>query len=201
MIPHTDIIGHQIINNKAKHQWKTLVGALHDAYQEGGPLEHYLFHGTSLKCARYIQKEGVHATEVLMQDEDDEDNQCWTTTGTYWANPLIAAFYAEDKQYNNPNIKLAIIACPKDHIISEGIMAIDLQSLDCPLCDRLGKSEDDILNAWEGSEQTWEDCIRIYGSAVCLSPIGPEKITVIKTLEDIYNLIEAVRQQDNFKFP
>lgn len=197
-LPNADLVGASIGHPARRAEWRALIRALHEAAAPGSPLDGWVFHGTSLEQARSILSSGMNATDVLLRDgfpdRDGNPTQRWTT-GTYWATPAIAAYYAEDKieQREEPNALLAIVAARLADVEGEGMMEVDEQSLDCPIETRLGRSAEDIFGDWDASTKSWEDCLRIYGSAVCLSPVGPECMKLITSSDDLADILAEVQ--------
>lgn len=196
-IPAESKIGKNIANPSRRAEWLAMIGLLHEATAPGGPLHGYVCHGTSVDRTRTIAIQGLTTTEVLMRDGPEDSNgypeQRWTD-GTYWGIPTVAAFYAEDliESLENPNLELAIVIARLEDICQEGEMTVDEMTLDSPLSERLDRTEEELWQDWEQSAQSWQDGLTIYGSVVCLAPIGPEYLHILSTPEAVM----AFRDQD-----
>jgi hypothetical protein len=167
-------------------EWRALVTALDAAAGPDGPLAGWLFHGTSLTRAMGIAADGVLATDVLLPGGQRGTEDRWAY-GTYWATPRVAAAYAEDRiaECAGAGTAPAIVAVRLDDLCAEGVMVPDVQSLDCPLEAALGRTAKEAIAAWEASAQEWQDCLELFGTVVCLAPVGPEHVHVIASRADL----------------
>jgi hypothetical protein len=188
--PAADKIGHLITDPGIRASWLNLVSTLYRLSRPGEILHEFLFHGTTAERAESIKTRGVDATEVLMRD----DNGQWWTKGTYWARPEIAAYYAEDylQGADGQNIGLAILAIRRSDITTYGELVQDEQSLDWPICSRLGHDAATCHMIWQREskrQSRWEASIAATGSLVCLGPVGPEHLVILHDLADLQQLM------------
>jgi hypothetical protein len=192
-MPGQEFVGALIGDAARRSSWRDVVAALARESRTGGPLEGWLFHGTSGAEAESIAAEGLRTTDVLLRDED---GQYWTD-GTHWATAWIAAFYAEDRieSTGDPDLPLALVAARLSDIGAEGVLAQDEQSLDAPIVSRLGETLEGVAATYERAladgQEPWRASLAATGSLVCLSPVGPERLAVIRGLSDVARLLES----------
>jgi len=93
--PGAEWVGRQIGAEDARRAWLRLVLAVHDASRPGGPLDGWVFHGTSKADALAMAEDGMDARGVMMRTPGTDET--WWTEGTYWATAWIAAFTGEVK--------------------------------------------------------------------------------------------------------
>lgn len=170
--------------------WVALVRGLHDASRPGGALDSWLFHGTTGVRADSIAVDGLSTTDV---DMVDDDGHRWESDGTYWATAALAARYAEDRAESAEDdaLPLALVAVPRDALEAEGEMAPDIRSVEWPLVSWTGQDSDAVQAAWEATGRTADDCLALTGAIVCLSPVGPERLVILRTAADLEALLAA----------
>jgi hypothetical protein len=194
--PGVERVGELIGDPEARRRWVELALALRAAAGPGGPLEgRYLFHGCSARTAASIAASGFSRGSVCLPGPDSEE--CQFGPGVHLAEPWIACFYAEDRieSTDDPSLELAVVAVPFSKLDRWALIA-DLQSVDCPLTSRLGATLGDIAAAWEGSDQTWRDCLRIFGSVAYLRRPGPEGLRVVREAADVDRLVSEATAPD-----
>lgn len=174
--------------------WVALVRALHEASRPGGPLDGWLFHGTTEAMAASIAEDGMRTTSVEMHDPDTD--QWWEASGTYWATAVIAALYAEDRAHGieDSTLPLAIVAVRREDLELEGELAADLGSIEWPLASWTGRDDDAVRDEWQASGRTADDCLGLVGTLVCLGPVGPDPLVVLRRAADMDRLLAISAQ-------
>jgi hypothetical protein len=158
-------------------------------------LEGWAFHGTDAGCAADIRNEGVTTSfaiaKVPAEVAATDDPEWYETAATHWATPKVAAFYAEDRieKFEDPDLDLAIVAIRMEDLEEEGWLAVDGQTLDCPIASRLGRTEEELDRLWMASAQGWRDCWELYGTVLLLNPVSPENLRIIREMDDLQALI------------
>ena len=168
-----------------------------EAIRKDGLAEEFFFHGTSDSYLQDILREGVTTTDVVLRyqddlDEDGEPRMMWTH-GTYWATPRLAAWYAADTAINRRG-EPVLIACPRSWVREEGELTVDEMTLDFPPEPLLenGTSEE-LARGWEQEQdKSWKTFFNRYESLVCLGPVGPERLIVLRGAECVAKLREAL---------
>lgn len=188
-------IGTLIADPARREAWRGLVAALHEAAGPGGPLEGWLFHGTSANRARKILREGVRTTEASARIDGMTGHADWFwTEGTHWGHPKVAAFYAEDRieSTGRPDLDLAIVAVPVAELEACGPFSADGQSIDCPLYTRLGRPQAETDALWAASRQDSRASLDVLGSLLVLGPVGPGELRLLRTATDVEELAREV---------
>lgn len=132
-----------------------------------------LYHATLLSNLKTIQAEGLRA-------------------GSYWTADLdlldyyIAAVEEEDGQGLE---EAAVLTVELDAMIkivqSAGKDLLpDHPGIQEPITGALGRSEDDILAAWEASSKDWQACLEIIQSLRCPVAIDATMLEVLEPLSD-----------------
>jgi hypothetical protein len=187
-------IGSLIEDPARKSDWRAFVAALHEAWSPGGPLEGWLFHGTSEDRARSIAEDGVTTTESLFREDGATGHDDWHwTDGTHWGIPKVAAFYAEDRieSTEDPDLELAIVAARVADLEECGTFSADGQTIDCPLHTRLGRPEAETETLWDASAQDWKACLSVLGTLLVLGPVGPDEVRILRCAADVEELARA----------
>jgi len=185
-------IGTLIADPVRQADWRAFVAALHEAARAGGPLEGWLFHGTSASRARKIAREGVITSESLARADGMTGHEDWFwTAGTHWGHPKVAAFYAEDliESSGRSKLDLAIVAVPLSELEASGPFSADGQSIDCPLYTRLGRTQAETDALWDSSKQDSQASLAVLGSLLVLGPVGPEALRVLRSAADVEDLV------------
>lgn len=132
-----------------------------------------LYHATLLSNLKAIQTEGLRA-------------------GSYWTADLdlldyyIAAVEEEDGQGLE---EAAVLTLELDALvkIAEGAgkaLLPDYPGIQEPITGALGRSEADILEDWETSDKSWQDCLSIIQSLRCPVAIEPAALAVLEVFTD-----------------
>ncbi len=180
-------IGALMTDPARRADWRAFVAALHEAAAPGGPLEGWLFHGTTADVASMVQWEGVTTTEALAQSPDGG----WTwTEGTHWGNPKVAAFYAEDRieTFDDPDLDLAILAVRVGDLETCGDFSVDGQTIDCPVYTRLGRPDHETDRMWDASAKDWNACLSVFGTLLVLGPVPPGASHLLASAADVAEL-------------
>lgn len=185
-----EIVGRNIPDAARRTRWRALVHALNAAAVPGGPLDGWTFHGAAGHSLESIENDGLHATEVMMRDGDEQ----WWTAGTYWATPRVAAWYAEDtaEGMDPPDWDFGIVAARIADVAECGQLAPDEQTIDSPIASVIGRDAESLYAEWEADpRREWTEAYRIYESFVCLGPVGPDALCVIRSEKDLEAVIAA----------
>lgn len=175
-------------------------GAILDAISESGLADHFFFHGTSDSCLEAIQREGLATTEVLLRyhgdpEENGEPQTLWSH-GTYWATARLAAHYAADTALNRGG-KPVLIAALRDCVWEEGELVADELTLDFPPCPLLEqKTPENLADEWvRAPKKNWNSFFEIFETVVCLAPVGPERLLVLRSRDCVEKLAECLSSQ------
>lgn len=189
-----DRIGADMRSLPHRQAWKNFVLELAEAAAPGGPLEGWAFHGTSPDRAQWIAIEGMKETEAL---PDNGPNAGVMSTGTHWATPLVAAFYAEDLILSrdpdiDPMNELVIVAARISDLETCGLLVTDGATVDWPIVDRLAGTEEEIRSRWEASRKQWQDCWKVFGTLLVLGEVPAHHLTMLNGIEDLAALLQEV---------
>lgn len=185
-----ELIGALIEDPVRKADWRSFVAALHEAAAPGGPLDGWLFHGTTADVASLVQYEGVTTTEALCQTRGG--NWKWTE-GTHWGIPKVAAFYAEDRieSFDDPDLDLAILAVRTADLEECGRFSADGQTVDCPVYTRLGRPDAETDRMWDASAKDWKACLEAFGTLLVLGAVPPGLSHTLTSADDVAQLAET----------
>ena len=194
-------IGRLIDDPHRRRSWQKFVEALHEAATPGGPLEGWLFHGAAAATAERILCEGMKTTHAVVAHPSKPDR--WLDRkGVHWGVPAVAAFYAEDRieSTGDPDLDLAIVGVRLSDLEDLGRLAVDGQTLDCPLASRIGRSETEIYALWDASAKDWRACLDLYGTVVALTPVPARHLRMLKSTEDVLAMIEDVTPTPSVRY-
>lgn len=172
-------------------EWRQMVRRLEDLSDT--TLAGHLFHGTTLARYRRMTKVGFEATDVPLGTREGDAFASGPAEGTYWAKPLVAAYYAEDRieSTGNDREELVVLAVPIDVLKNHGELVQDEMSLEYPIETRLGMDVDQVDALYrrlvsEGMT-AWEASLRSTHSLACLGWCGPDMsgIVALSSSEDV----------------
>lgn len=112
---------------------------------EGSVDEGFLYHGTTSNHIEDILKYGMKSP-------------------SWWGSYEIAREYALNTLDAERGFGAPLIIKKKIDDFDKSAFAIDAPSIQEPLTLTLGKSEEEVWEEWENSDQTWEDCLDIVES-------------------------------------
>lgn len=176
--------------------WRSLVARLDALARVGGPLEGWVFHGTTAEKSFRIEESGMLPTEAMVRSGDD----MWFDEGSFWGRPLVAAGYAEDVERMNLELDepLAIVATRISDLEEMCDLGVDEATLDFPE-ERLTRlSQEELSRRWSALEAslaprapTWSDSYEIVGSFVAFheSALGPEGLFLLRNSADLESLL------------
>ena len=118
----------------------------------------YLLHGTSSVFLKRIHQSGLSVLPIYLTDNED-----------------VAEYYAEEvvEQHGGEEIILKIAFGALDPNAIEP----DYPSIEEPLTYTLGVTEEEVWEAWEASNRTWQDSLNIVDSVRYKKPITPNAIS------------------------
>jgi len=152
-------VGYSARTPQAWADWRLMVHDLAEATKPGGPMEGWLFHGTSSSRGQAIMEDGMEPTEVLRRDEDGQ----YLSQGSFWGTALTAAWYAEDTLLNRADGTEwpVIVAVHPSSLDDEGELVADEATLDFPdlLIRELGEDEVDARLGRIGPSPGWRECL------------------------------------------
>lgn len=124
-----------------------------------------LFHATNQDNLSSIAEQGLNTHSYWTSDED------------------VLAYYVETVEDEAPGSKavvltidLACVAALAEQ--SSHTIEPDYPGIEEPITGALGRQEEEILEDWEASEQTWQDCLEIVKSIRIPFKLAPESIFV-----------------------
>ncbi len=81
--------------------------------------------------------------------------------GSYWGTMEIADYYAKviEEDGGEPVFIRASVS-----VFTESKLRPDKPGLEEPITTVIGKSKEEIWEAWESSNKTWKDCLDLIGS-------------------------------------
>lgn len=167
---------------------------LHRAALPGGPLNGWVFHGTSGPNIDRIRYEGLRTTDLHLRDADGD----WIASGTHWATPWLASWYAEDciLSAGDAALPLGFVAARITDLAREGDLVPDFASVDFPIVERLGLSRDQLQDVWEKSAGDWSASFRILQAFGCTAPVGPDMLRVITNMDELGLLLSEALMDD-----
>jgi len=119
-----------------------------------------LYHGTSSKHIKSIISVGLSAPN-------------------HWGSLDIARYFAK-MECNDEGGRPIIIKKPITEFFQSGFQ-IDENMIDFPvLPDIQGKDDEKMFAEWEASDQSWEDCLRIYESVIYNAFVAVSKNDIIR---------------------
>ena len=132
-----------------------------------------LYHATLLSNLKTIQTEGLRA-------------------GSYWTADLDLLDYyiaAVEEEEGQGLEEAAVLTVELDALvkIAQGAgkdLLPDHPGIQEPITGALGRSEDDILEDWEASNKSWQDCLAIVQSLKCPVPIESSALAVLEVFTD-----------------
>lgn len=183
-----EVTGQLITDPQRRERWFQLVHALQIASEtKGGALEGWVFHGTDGIAAAGILEEGLLPSYALVQAKDGR----WIESeGVHFGSANIAAFYAEDRieSLEDPDIDLVIFGIARDQLAQYGQLAVDGQTIDCPIDSRLRMGGKNLFELWEASNQDAEACMEIFETTLVLGQIPASSLCVFRSVSDVQKL-------------
>lgn len=185
------VTGQLIDDSERRGQWLALVRALQLASETlGGPLEGWLFHGSSGDAIASIESWGLVKTYASVMNNAGK----WIETeGVHFGSANVAAFFAEDRieSLGDPSVELAIFGAPLNSLRSLGTLATDANMVDIPLYSRLRTPEDAVNSTLILGLRRWEDCLQHLETVVVLGDVPIEHLHCFRTAEDVQDFVEA----------
>lgn len=178
-----------IAKSDARNEWSALISAVADAARPGGPLEGFVFHGTSIARASSALAAGMTPRPGALS--------CWAVAD-------VAGIYARDRaaidSHGDVQSAPALLALRLADI-PDGRIYADEAALEEPVGRRYGS----VRRDWEragGRKGGWRasleacGCVEVSPSAASAAMTGP-----IASLDDLSKLIERLQEPDAGAFP
>ncbi len=115
----------------------------------------FFYHATSVDKAGIIEREGLAAGSFLCVGD-------------------IAEYYLETIRDEGARAVLLKIDASDLSLFSLGP---DMPGIEEPICGVIGLREENIWEAWDKTEGTWQDCLSLIGSLQSLAPIPAHLIS------------------------
>jgi hypothetical protein len=184
---------------EAALRWRATIARLIDLASPGGPLEDFLFHGTTAAKAERIMAHGMEPTDVMLRDGDE----AWFVSGSFWGRAIVAAGYAEDVERMDADLldPIRLIAIRIEDLRDACRLEIDEATLDFPEERLVGMSAETLADRWgqisEGA--TWEDSLEIIGSLAAIHDFAlpAEGFHVILHVADIETLVNGASNDES----
>lgn len=120
-------LGLKIDSGNARLEWVSLVTGIAEFISEMGLEEEILFHGTSIRKAHAILRDGMRPTDAF---EILHDGTEVMTEGSFWGTIGTAAWYAEDTAFHRTGGRPVLIACPASFFQTYSTLGVDIPSRD-----------------------------------------------------------------------
>lgn len=89
---------------------------------------------------------------------------------SYWASDgVLTDYYSECVREEGQ--EPVVLTLPLE-VLATFSLQPDRPGLEEPISTVVGMSEEEVWEAWEETDQTWQDCLELIGSVMCASPIS-----------------------------
>lgn len=187
------------LSKAEREHWREFVALLCEMSEPGGPLDGWLFHGTTSQRADGIMASGMEPTEVMLRIGGSFDY----VGGSYWGRPLIAAGYAEDPERFEGHIEnpISIVAIRLNDLSAECALAVDEPTLDFPVERLIGMTPEELEKKWAPRDPSadWLDSLEVLGSVAALhdDALSSERMLMFRRMNDIESFIAGANRKNS----